>query len=405
MIIIDRPRKSLEEDLFKFGPDAVALAESIRTSDERGYAVGVFGPWGSGKSSFMNFMACYLRDKGIPCIDFKAWQYDRYENLLAALVREMVAQKLPRSSGVRLRTLADKVVGSAVVLGAAAASHATSGIISPETIRRVNSIWTNRETPKDAIDGFKEAFCEFSIALGKKGTVPVVVFLDDLDRCLPDNVVAILDALRLLLFDSNCVFVVGVDREVVEHAVCVRYGTTDLPYGRAYLDKIIDVQLRIPTVPGPLFEQGLLVGDEYQNLLPEERQILFSAADGNPRRMLRLLNALAARRSDFSGGKMSQPGRIAEVLTVALRMAFPACYSACLACPDRAAIAFNVLAEQSNNRAGGIGQNGLEAYEHLLKDGHLAAFLRANHTLLNKHFGSGESHQTLACALLTGHAS
>jgi KAP family P-loop domain len=58
----------------------------------------------------------------------------------------------------------------------------------------------------------------------------LALFVDDLDRCLPENPIEVLEALKLYLDSSHCVFVVGVDPRVIEEAIRRRYaGNPSLP--------------------------------------------------------------------------------------------------------------------------------------------------------------------------------
>lgn len=50
-----------------------------------------------------------------------------------------------------------------------------------------------------------------------------MVFIDDLDRCLPDRAVEVLEAIKLFLDVEGCVFFIAVDRDVIERVVRVQY--------------------------------------------------------------------------------------------------------------------------------------------------------------------------------------
>jgi len=80
----------------------------------------------------------------------------------------------------------------------------------------------------------------------------LVVFLDDLDRCLPDSAVWLLEATKLLLADSEgdapAVFVFGLDRQIVGEAIRTRYPMSTLYTGENYLEKIFDLSLESPPV-------------------------------------------------------------------------------------------------------------------------------------------------------------
>lgn len=114
------------------------------------------------------------------------------------------------------------------------------------------------------LDNFDKDFRKIIKTIsGKK---PLVVFIDDLDRCLPEKTIQILEAIKLFLDVQNCIFLIAVDREVIERAVYIRYtdqskigseksteaqlGNLDIYYlAQNYLEKIIQLPFNIPPLP------------------------------------------------------------------------------------------------------------------------------------------------------------
>src|SRR5439155_4255444 len=54
--------------------------------------VGVLGPWGSGKTSFVNLARVHLAEEGIPVLDFNPWMFSGAEQLVEAFFAEISAQ-------------------------------------------------------------------------------------------------------------------------------------------------------------------------------------------------------------------------------------------------------------------------------------------------------------------------
>ncbi|MFL5384879.1 MAG: P-loop NTPase fold protein [Longimicrobiaceae bacterium] len=84
---------------------------------------------------------------------------------------------------------------------------------------------------------------------------PLVVFVDDLDRCRPQQVVEIVEAIKLLLETKNCFFVIGMDAQAVAASIEARYRDVSpllaedpggLTLGERFLEKIVQVNFRIP---------------------------------------------------------------------------------------------------------------------------------------------------------------
>ena len=94
---------------------------------------------------------------------------------------------------------------------------------------------------------------EFEELLERADIDRLVVLVDDLDRCLPEIAIETLEAIRLFLFVPRAAFVIAADEGMIEYAV--RQHFPDLPvttgpatYARNYLEKLIQVPFRLPSL-------------------------------------------------------------------------------------------------------------------------------------------------------------
>jgi hypothetical protein len=106
---------------------------------------------------------------------------------------------------------------------------------------------------------FEADFKRVISAITDKGKWPLVVFIDDLDRCAPPKPVEIIEAINILLDAKHCVFIIGMDAPTVAVSIEARYGDLreclvnqdtpgDLTLGQRFLEKIIQISFRIPKV-------------------------------------------------------------------------------------------------------------------------------------------------------------
>ncbi|MFX6861645.1 P-loop NTPase fold protein, partial [Acinetobacter baumannii] len=65
------------------------------------------------------------------------------------------------------------------------------------------------------IAALKTEFADLLVDFNKK----IVIFVDNLDRCLPKQTIQTLESLRLFLFMPNTAFVIAADEDMVRHAV------------------------------------------------------------------------------------------------------------------------------------------------------------------------------------------
>lgn len=106
---------------------------------------------------------------------------------------------------------------------------------------------------------FEDDFCKVIDIATENGTKTLVIFIDDLDRCSPPKPAEIIEAINILLDSQHCVFVIGMDGKAVASSIEAKYidlkdyleksgDSTGASLGQRFLDKIIQINFRIPTV-------------------------------------------------------------------------------------------------------------------------------------------------------------
>lgn len=276
-------------DLLGFDDQVEDLVAVVMDPGMLPVTVGVLGDWGSGKSSLLRMAAERLRAAGALVIEFTPWRIENYDDaktaMLTAVVDEIAAET-PVAGGddqdpsrydrarqavgrLRRRVRWMRVAGLAakhVVTMSAPTLDDLDGLLRPE-----DGDDEDQGTPstESVSRDFRAEFEDLVAAVGR----PVVVLVDDLDRCLPPQVLDVLQAIRLFLAVEGTAFVLATDERVVKDAVRLRYpqasaAETDLP--QEYLEKIVQVPLRIP----PL---GAAEAESYLNLLVAQAHL--DAAD------------------------------------------------------------------------------------------------------------------------------
>ena len=93
---------------------------------------------------------------------------------------------------------------------------------------------------------FKAVLHGIAISLAEsRGGKPLVLVIDELDRCRPSYAVALLEAAKHLFMVDHIVFVLAIDRAQLTHSVKVLYGDTFDAEG--YLQRFFDVDYRLPS--------------------------------------------------------------------------------------------------------------------------------------------------------------
>lgn len=246
----DYPIDSRADDVLGRGPAAAAFAASILRMDvSRGAVVGVLGPWGSGKSSFVNLAVLDLEEAGCPVVNFNPWLFSGAEQLLDRFFVELAAQ-LKRKPGERL----DQVAEALGTYGETLESLSWVPVVGTWVGaggRLGKAVSRARQRKKDGIDGPRR---DVSARLGELEN-PVVVVLDDIDRLSTAEIREVFKLVRLTASFPNVVYVLAFDRGRVEGAL-----QDDNVPGRAYLEKILETAIDLPEVPELALQQQLVDG-------------------------------------------------------------------------------------------------------------------------------------------------
>jgi formylglycine-generating enzyme required for sulfatase activity len=374
-ILGDLPAK---HDLLDFTPYVNTLVDIITSPTTiTPLTIGIFGTWGTGKTSLMRMV-----EKGLPksfrTVWFNAWIYDREETLWRALLLNALTalkEAIPEDKVEDIERLdnlqtalyqpvdLEKIGGLTVEwgkLGRGAAESAVQvgltfvpgGTVIADLLKELrdknkteqalSKVLTavHRERAKVHIDQVKflEQFREqFEVLTNEylvKKNLRLIVFVDDLDRCMPEKSVEVLESIKLFLDTPGCVFIIGVDQNLIARGVEIKYhnwggeignnqgngSSNNLIDGTRYLEKIIQLPFQIPPIERGMMTTFVnsLVGEWPHPACP---QIFSEGLHDNPRLVKRTVNVflllwnLAQKRFDNLQGLIT-PVRLAKLVTI-----------------------------------------------------------------------------------------
>jgi Leucine-rich repeat (LRR) protein len=148
---------------------------------------------------------------------------------------------------------------------------------------------------------------------------PIVVFIDDLDRCLPEQALRVLQGIRLVLSQPGFIFVLALHREPLERHLAKRFGELDMREpercARAFLDKSIQLGLPLPRharrfddYVNQLLDTKALKGNpDVATALRALAPLMGTFLDANPRRFVRLTNNLIVDHVLLQGSSENLP--------------------------------------------------------------------------------------------------
>jgi predicted KAP-like P-loop ATPase len=270
-------------DLLGYRRIAQTLISIMDDEALRPLTIGIHGSWGAGKSSVLSLIDSELQaDADTLCFTFNSWLYQGYEDTRSALM-EMVVHELMGRRDVGQQALdlgksllrrinwlkAIKTVGQATLtatlglpanalLGVPGLLSRAKQFIDPKEDKAGIEVQVSTEDDpwlypeKATVPAQIQAFrIELQQLIERVNVKRLVVLVDDLDRCLPEAVIDILEAVKLFLFVPGTVFIIAADEAMIEYAVRRHY--PDLPvsqadYTKHYLEKLIQIPIRIPSL-------------------------------------------------------------------------------------------------------------------------------------------------------------
>ncbi len=398
-ILVDVPSRA---PALGFERHAAALTGIVERSEPR-FAVGIFGTWGSGKTTLMEAIRSRLDPQRAVTVEFSAWRYEREEHLLIPLLdtvreglmawadqhepagaRAPVAQGGAQPGAGKPLAPAAKPVLKAVKATAVTVSRVMTSLVAGLSFKvglpgalevsfEANKALTKaseydkpgaagagkaeaagqlersggqtagdsaaaqvaaRADPRlpqsvyhAAFRALRDAFDRFS---EQTNGLRIVVFVDDLDRCLPQGALEVLESMKLFFDLEGFVFVVGLDRAIVERYIDDRYrpsvagaapaagtaggqqaaGPPPLVRGADYIKKIFQVPFNLARISTTQLNDLLSSIEGSAGLPPAQMQdlrgpvlehlrYLVTGVTINPREVKRYINAYTVQLKDI----------------------------------------------------------------------------------------------------------
>lgn len=251
-----------------------AITTIIDTDNLLPCSIGIYGDWGSGKSSLMRMAEKkYEEDKDILVIKFNGWLFEGYEDaksvLMGRIVDEIISKRKFSEKAIKyaakLLKRVDwiKVAGSSLKYGMSFLTLGPVGVAGVSLADAMSNIkdidyenYIKEKQKKDTEDSdetlrsnIQEFHKNFEALIEETKIKKIIVFIDDLDRCSPDTIIGTLEAIKLFLFTKKTAFVIGADERLIKYAVKRRFPEVpgeNLEVGRDYLEKLIQYPIRIP---------------------------------------------------------------------------------------------------------------------------------------------------------------
>ncbi|WP_181257692.1 KAP family P-loop NTPase fold protein [Vibrio splendidus] len=278
-------------DLFQRNVFAESLTNLIKNIDDN-LVVSIDADWGEGKTTFINMWRAHLQLQGIKTIYFDSFKND-YSNDpfidIASEILSFIEVEYEKNAhivkaqgelknktvqvGKKLLGWSAKVAVKAATLGAIKDSdieelenvandiaNGASDVVSNAILERINS----HKSQKDSLESFNTKIGELGSAVKELQNFPLLIIVDELDRCRPTYAVETIEKIKHLFSAKNVVFVIAVNKRQLHESIRSVYGKID---AESYLKKFIQIETSLPRRHGYKQTNDFL---QYANYLFEE---------------------------------------------------------------------------------------------------------------------------------------
>ena len=248
--------------------ETVQVLTHIVRSIEGPCVLSVDAAWGAGKTTFLNIWAQYLRNQKFPVVEFNAWETDFSDEPFIALSTELTeglkdygyayGSVRGKINDMRQKT---KEVARSIVPGIIKAAAAGVPLVGGELGQTLASLAEEKlnvyEKARKSVKMFRSTLQDMANTLSKlKEGRPLVVMIDELDRCRPSYAVELLEVAKHIFAVDHVVFVLGVNRSQLKHSVKALYGDEFDALG--YLGRFFDLEFRLPEPDRTAFINAML---------------------------------------------------------------------------------------------------------------------------------------------------
>lgn len=235
----DAPLENPDDDKLNFAPYAKTLAKAIANVPlDNGLVMAIYGEWGSGKSTLINFICKYLKGYAeFKVITFNPWLFSGQENLTVHFFEQLRAEfaltKFPQWGN----QLVDAFEKLSDVLGTLEPRLGT-------VTKALGSIREKTNKPQ-SINKIHEEIRGILRELREKEDTRFLIVIDDIDRLYPEEIRQLMGLVKSVANFPNIIYLLAFDKNVVNKAISRE---SDEGYGEAFLEKIVQFPFEMPAL-------------------------------------------------------------------------------------------------------------------------------------------------------------
>lgn len=271
ILFLDQPITSEEDDRFSRAQFAQRITQIInRKENTEGLVIGLFGKWGSGKSSVLNLMKNSLANEII--LEFNPWFFENEKELIRQFFVQF-GHAIRRDGDIEKSGLIEKLL---TLYGEKVAPLKINVGLTSVSIKQVLNIFSPESISADAdITELRDAIKELLERNGRR----ITVFIDDIDRLNRKEIQTVFKLVKLIADFPFTTYVLAFDDRLVAKSLAEIFDDAEgIHKGDSFLEKIIQVPLHLPPVEPAVLRNMILFG--IQTIL-DGNEIILSKEEGS----------------------------------------------------------------------------------------------------------------------------
>lgn len=244
----------------------------VRSSDE--LVVSLDGKWGEGKTTFVKMWRGLLAEANVPNIYIDAFSNDHVDDAfisVASAITNFAEANINKENSAKILELKEKTkkIGGQLLSWSAriAIKAATLGIIKDADLAELQDIkddlakgasnligdfieerLNSHSKCVELIESFRKLLSSIPAQLQENGNKPLVIIIDELDRCKPTFAVEVIEKIKHLFSVKNVVFILVMHKAQLEESIRSVYGQNIDAH--TYLQKFVNIEATIPKKTG-----------------------------------------------------------------------------------------------------------------------------------------------------------
>ena len=314
LIITDNPSSKPILDFVSYSD---AIVKIIKESHPN-FTAGIIGEWGTGKTTLMNLIKNELeKDKeNIISVWFDAWKYENEKEFALIPLLKTINYSINDDNNEKKRNLKEALKEAAIftigisneVVSSIVTNYAGKELggffkksledVTTKLVPRLKELKKLSEDDKNSIfyNGIQNIQDALNILRDDNSDFRVIIFIDDLDRCSEDKVLEILESMKIFLSLDGIIFILGINQTKIVELINSKYKTDK---GEQYLKKFIQIPITltewnqdevIKLIDN--FLENDIINQGYKEIVRDNKEIIATSIEQNPREIKRFLNNL-----------------------------------------------------------------------------------------------------------------